>query len=632
MATVGVALVNGVWKSGYLFAPGFVGDGSQLTDVHTSNITSARTGELAYYVDSTTIGGNPSEVTINGNLYVSGTLYSSNTVIYENHILSVGSFESEAHTKGVLISNVMMGLTENVLTFGYTSGKATDIQLFPDLDRNIEVDILGSLKSKTFFGDASNLSNIIDAPQGTYGDGFTVPQVVVGPTGRSTLNLMTIQSSLESVTDFGTGTSKSIQFENRDVSLSTFGKVGIANANPSSLLCVGSGVQISDKDVCVEGTVTSSYVTCDGSNITKTSDAAPGSYGDGLTVPVVTVNKKGRLCSLETLKITSNLETVTSYGSSSNKTIQLTNEEISLVTQGSVGISTTPRSLLSIGTSTDFDGDNLTMSGNVMAQNFTGNAAQLTNTSDVKPGIYGGGAIIPQIWIDKQGRLSDIQLTNIFMTLDQVTAFNSSTSATLFLRNKGTGLVSEGDIHVTCGRDIVLLDEFHNSVCTFGQKSESDSRITHLAGTQEESVLNISNWQKVSVNEGLSIDSKGFTTMKGCFMESGTGYIINAQQLSKSNEEVLLTPIDLFKWFSFLPATEKIVRLPDPTSCKAGSWIGLTNLSQSSCIQIFDVFGTTLYARLESSEFAAGVSKRFMCVSTLASANGSFMGGMWVLA
>lgn len=632
MATVGVALVNGVWKSGYLFSPGFVGDGSQLTDVHTSNVTSARTGELAYYVDSTTIGGNPSEVIINGNLYVSGSLYSSNTVIYENHILSVGSFESETHTKGVLISNVMMGLTENVLTFGFTSGKATDIQLFPDLDRTLEVDILGSLSAKKFFGDASNLSNIIDAIPGTYGDGFTVPRIVVGPTGRSTLNLVTIQSSLESVTDFGTETSKSIQFKNSDISFLTTGKVGISNSNPTSLLCVGSGVQISDSDVSILGTLSASSVMGDGSELTRTCDVATGTYGDGLTVPIVTINSKGRLSSIETLKISSNLENVTSHGSSSSKTIQLTNTGTSLVTQGSVGISTNPRSLLSIGNSTDLDGDNIKTNGNVVAQYFTGNAAQLTNTSDVKPGIYGGGAIIPQIWVDKQGRLSDIQLTSIFMTLDQVTAFNSSTSATLFLRNKGTGLVSEGDIHVTCGRDIVLLDEFHNSVCTFGQKSETDSRITHLAGTREESVLDISNWKNILLNDGLSIDSKGFTTMKGCFMESGTGYILNAQQLSKSSEELLLTPDDLFKWFSFLPATEKIIRLPDPSSCKAGSWIGLTNLSQSSCIQIFDVFGTTLYSRLESSEFAAGVSKRFMCVSTLASANGSFMGGMWVLA
>ena len=632
MATVGVALVNGVWKSGYLFSQGFVGDGSQLTNVHTSNITSARTGELAYYVDPTTIGGNPSEVIINGNLYVSGSLYSSNTIIYENHILSVGSFESETYTKGVLISNVMMGLTENVLTFGYTSGKATDIQLFPDLDRNLQVDIIGSLSAKKFFGDASNLSNIIDAVQGTYGDGFTVPRIVVGPTGRSTLNLVSIQSSLESVTDFGTETSKSIQFKNSDISFLTTGKVGISNSNPTALLCVGSGVQISDSDISITGTLTASSVIGDGSELARTCDAAAGTYGDGLTVPIVTINSKGRLSSVETLKISSNLENVTSCGSSSSKTIHLTNTGTSLVTQGSVGISTDPRSLLSIGNSIDFDGDNMKMNGNVIAQYFTGNACQLTNTSGVKPGIYGGGSIIPQIIIDRQGRLSDIQLTNIFMTLDQVTAFNSSTRSTLFLKNKGAGLISEGDIQVMYGKDIILFDEFNNSVCTFGQKSENDSRTMHLSGTQEDSILNISNWKNISVNDGISVDSKGFTTMKGCFMKTGTGYILDAQQLSKSSQEVLLTRNDLFKWFSFLPTIDKSIRLPDPTSCQAGSWIGLTNLSQSSCIQIFDVFGTTLYSRLESSEFAAGVSKRFMCVSTLASSNGSIMGDIWVMA
>jgi len=59
MTSVGVALVNGVRVPGYLFAPGFVGDGSLLTNVHTSNVTHANTGQLAYYVNSTTIGGNP---------------------------------------------------------------------------------------------------------------------------------------------------------------------------------------------------------------------------------------------------------------------------------------------------------------------------------------------------------------------------------------------------------------------------------------------------------------------------------------------------------------------------------------------------------------------------------------------
>jgi hypothetical protein len=57
-----------------------------------------------------------------------------------------------------------MSVTENVLSFGFTSGSPKDVQLFPNLDRNLQVDILGNLFAKNFFGNASNLSNIFDAP------------------------------------------------------------------------------------------------------------------------------------------------------------------------------------------------------------------------------------------------------------------------------------------------------------------------------------------------------------------------------------------------------------------------------------------------------------------------------------
>ncbi len=631
MATVGVAMVNGVGRSGYLFAPGFVGDGSQLTGVHTSNVTCSKPGQLAYYIDPTTIGGDPTEVIINGNLYVTGTLYSSNTLEYENHILSVGTFDSSVHTKGVLISNVMLGLTDDVLTFGFTNGTARDIQLFPDPEKSLRVNVLGPLSAKTFLGDASNLSNIVDSPDGVYGSELTVPKITVSNSGRLSVSAVPIQSTLESVTTTGSSTSKSIQFENGDLSFSTLGKVGISNTNPTSLLCVGDGVRISNRDISIEGTLTSSSIVCDGSKILKTSDAAPGTYGDGLTVPVVTVNSKGRLSSLETLKITTSLENVTEHGSSSKQTIRLTNPETSLVTHGSVGVATAPRKLLSVGNSTDFDGDNLTMDGNVSAKNFFGNAHDLTNTSDVKPGIYGGGAIVPQIWVNEKGRISDIQLTNIFMTLDQMMQFNNSTGATLRLKNTNVGLISDGDINVTQGKDVVWLDEFHNTVCTLGQKSEKDSRTIQFSGTQQDSIMNMSNWHQVFINEGLSVNSEGFTTMRGCFMEPGTGLVLNAQQLSKSNDDLILTRNDLFKWFSLSPTTNKKVLLPDPSKCQAGSWIGLTNLS-CSCVTVFDITGTVVFSKLESSEFAAGVSNRFMCVSPYASANGVITGGMWVLA
>jgi hypothetical protein len=650
MTSVGVALVNGVRVPGYLFAPGFVGDGSQLANVHTSNVTHANVGQLAYYVDSTTIGGNPGlsfendTLTVNGNLYVSGTTVSSNNVAYENSVLSIGTKDFDAFTKGLLFvnshANVMISYT-NVLTIGYTHNSANDFELFPvdgeDIQVNIlgNVSVLGTVTSKNFIGDGSLVSNTVDIPPGTYGDGLLIPQVTIGQNGRpSLINLITIQSSLESVTNFGTTTSKSIQFENEGVSLTTHGSLGIANSNPSSLLCVGEGVRVSDRDATFTGDVTAKNFYGNGAALMRTTDAQYGQYGNSLNTIQITIDKNGRLSQIDQIPIKSNLDTVTRNGSLSKSTIQLEHADISMTTTGKVGIGNqSPTSLLCIGPSTRFDENDLFMVGNVSAKNFFGNAFQLTNTSDVKPGSYGGGSIVPQIVIDKNGRMSSIELTQVFMTLDQVTLFNSSTGTTIHLLNKGVGLTSDGDIQVNYGKDVVWLNSFGNPVCTIGQRSEVDSRVAHFCGSQVDSLLDISNWESVSINSGVSIDSSGRTTMNGCFMKSGTGYTMNAQQFSGSLETLSLSSKDLFNWFSFGCSASKTVQLPDPTVCQAGSWIGITNASSTSNVQVFDTFGTTLYAVIKPSEFSGGKSKRLMCVSSLAPANGTnVMGTVWVVA
>ena len=259
-----------------------------------------------------------------------------------------------------------------------------------------------------------------------------------------------------------------------------------------------------------------------------------------------------------------------------------------------------------------------------------GNAAHLTNTSDVKPGIYGGGSIVPQIWVNAEGRISDIQLTSMFMTLDQVTQFNGSTNSTIHIKNKGIGLVSDGDIELRYGKGVVFFDHVCNPVCTFGQTSDEDSKTVHISSTTLDGTLNISNWKKVSIESGINV---GYTTMKGCWMEPGTGYVMNAQQLIKTPETLSLSVSDLFKWFSFGASDNTHVRLPDPTACQAGSWIGMTNTSQSFDVSILDVFGKTVYTVLTKCEHAGGKSCRLMCVSTLASANGfNVMGDVWVVA
>jgi hypothetical protein len=219
------------------------------------------------------------------------------------------------------------------------------------------------------------------------------------------------------------------------------------------------------------------------------------------------------------------------------------------------------------------------------------------------------------------------------MTLDQVTQFNSSTGATIHLKNKGTGLISDGDLQLTNGKQVLWLNNLANPLCAIGQSSESDPLVAHFSGSQPSCSLKVSNWENVSINGGLSVDATGLTTMKGCLMEPGTGCVLNTQQVSSSAKTLSLKVEDVFKWFSFECTTEKSVLLPDPTTCQAGSWIGVTNISGTSDIKVFDVFGLTLHAVIPMSECAGGTSKRLLCVSSLSSATGTtVMGTRWIVA
>jgi len=431
-----------------------------------------------------------------------------------------------------------------------------------------------------------------------------------------------ILSNLETVATLGSATSKSIHLTNENVGLVTSGKVGISNSNPNSLLCVGDGVQITEG-----GQVVAKSFEGNGSALINTTDALYGKYGDTLHGVQILVDRNGRISDIEQIPIKSTLDTVTQCGSLSKSTIKLEHAPTSLTTTGKVGISnTTPNSLLCIGTSTRFDESDLLMpSGNVRAQNFVGNAYQLTNTSDVKPGVYGSGSLIPQIWVNEQGRISDVQVAQIFMTLDQVTHFNSSTRSTIQLKNSGTGLVSEGDIKLAYGKDVIFLNDVLNPVCTFGQNSRIDSKTVNLSGVNSETILNLSEWESIQVNSSIQLSK--LAIMKGCVMESGTGYILNAQQLFKTNETLRLGPSDLFKWFSFEAPGDKDIYLPVPSTCQAGSWIGVSNVSKTSSINIFDVSGNVV------SVIKKEKSKRFLCVSTLAPSNGfNVFGCRWIIS
>ena len=75
----------------------------------------------------------------------------------------------------------------------------------------------------------------------------------------------------------------------------------------------------------------------------------------------------------------------------------------------------------------------------------------------------------------------------------------------------------------------------------------------------------------------------------------GEGTYENALQTSASNSTLILTNNDLFQTFSFNSSGDKIIQMPNPFTCKIGSWININNFSSSASITIQDSTGASVY-------------------------------------
>jgi hypothetical protein len=382
-------------------------------------------------------------------------------------------------------------------------------------------------------------------------------------------------------------------------------------------LCVGDGVEISETSIVARDTVTASRFLGSGIELEKTCDVDPGLYGDTLSTLITSVDEKGRLSSIKRVPIKCTLQSVTDFGSSSGCTIELTNRK-SLVTKGTVGVGTNPRNLLSIGDSIDFDGTNGMFGGSVKATSLVGNGSKVSNTVDIPMGIYGNGWSVPQIVVNDQGRIAGINHLTMQVTLEQVMSFSPYSSSCLMLTNSNSSIQADGDIIIKNGKKLTFRNCFNNPVCSFGQDSAESSPQFNIVGKCRESFLNITDWDRVSINSNVTT---GFTTMDGCIMKSGKGLFIDAQKVSGSSDDLSLTKDDVFKWFSFRNANPKTIYLPDPDACQAGVWIGITNIGTS-----------TIRMGNETTIIKSGKSKRFLCVSELSNGGPGVKGDLWVLA
>ena len=161
--------------------------------------------------------------------------------------------------------------------------------------------------------------------------------------------------SLQQVSDVGASTENRISLVNVGTSLSTAGRVGIANLNPIHTLDVGANVFIQDtasNALVVRGNVAASFFKGDGS----------------LLYNVVTI---------------SNLQSVSTHGNATTQTVQFLNASTALVTSSNMGVANvSPIHTLDVGANLfvqDTASNVLVVMGNVSATSFSGDGSQLTN-------------------------------------------------------------------------------------------------------------------------------------------------------------------------------------------------------------------------------------------------------------
>ena len=426
--------------------------GSALFTTNVAGSTTAGTygtgSEMAkIVVDSsgriTSIVTQPVSATLNQIVGYGNT--TSNTVQFTNPINSL-----------VTSGNVGIGNLNpsNLLSIGTKT-------VFNESGSNTGMVTTGNVTANNYYGNAAFLTGLTDASNASYGNGFWMPQITVSPFGRIVAIQNTqVQVKLSDVVNFGNTTANTVQFTNAVNSLVTSGNVGIGNANPSNLLCIGVNTRFTDTGANT-GMVTTGNVTANHyygsalfmSNVAGVTTAA--TYGQTSNMPRIVVDSSGRISGITSTPVVLTLDQVVGYGQSTSNIINLTNTGgTSMITTGNVGIgNSNPLNLVSIGTKTIFNdsGSNTGMvtTGNVTANYYYGSALFMSNVAGVTAaGTYGSTATIPSINVDPSGRVTSITNNQLALTLDQVANFGNSTSNALLLTGATTSLITTGNVAI----------------------------------------------------------------------------------------------------------------------------------------------------------------------------------------
>jgi hypothetical protein len=387
----------------------------------------------------------------------------SNTVLFQN-----------ATTALVTTSNVGIANSEPVHTLSIGSNI-----YFDDTGSNTLV-TTANISAPYITSNGKFLSDTTDAAEGVYGGviddhSANIAIVTVGSDGRietvSNATFTVVETSdLDDVVNRGNATANTVLFQNAEVAFITTSSVGIANAAPGHLLSVGANLYVENSgNLVTTDNVNANYYLGNASRLVSLTSAAEGTYGGDsnathMNVATITVDSNGYITSISNTSIlteTSNLEQVVSRGNTTSNVVVF---EAGLLSEGNLVVS----SNLSVGsnlTAVDSGSNVLTVVGNVHADRYSGNAAQMVSLTAASEGTYGGDSNathmnVATITVDSNGYITSISNTTVLTetsNLAQVVNRGNVTANTVQFTNPTAAFTTDLTSNV-----LVKLDQLSN--------------------------------------------------------------------------------------------------------------------------------------------------------------------------
>ena len=310
------------------------------------------------------------------------------------------------------------------------------------------------------------LTDTTDASPGVNGEVIDdqtarIPIISVGLDGRinaisNTLFTVVETSNLDDVVNRGNATANTVLFQNPTTSFVTSSNVGIANAAPGHLLSVGANLYIENSgNLVTTNNVNANYYYGNASKLVSLTSASEGTYGGNsntthMNVATITVDSNGYITSISNTTIlteTSNLEQVVNRGNTTSNVVIF---EAGLLSEGNLVVS----SNLSVGANlivVDSGSNVLTVVGNVHADRYSGNAAQMVSLTGASEGTYGGNSNathinVASISVDSNGYITLISNTTVLTetsNLDQVVNRGNVTANTVQFTNPITAFTTD---------------------------------------------------------------------------------------------------------------------------------------------------------------------------------------------